>query len=242
MEASLAIIAMLMILPAHSQVIHGGLTPWTNSGSCSQTCGGGQQTQLRTCTNPPPSGGGDPCDPEESRMRTVSCNAQQCPAACSYTKPCSCSNVTQYTTGTEPDLTLVHFAGIKPTDLDTARSYLTIWRQDLFDAFCKAAKCNLSTLDGGAANMTTYLTFLVNVDSAYKAGSATMRDVIDCNENTAIEGNLWKVYDHLCDRSVAINEIKRDLMQKKTLLENERKRCTDRGWFRGFVETFYKKW
>lgn len=57
--------------------------------------------------------------------------------ACSYNKPCSCSNVTQYTTGTEPDLTLVHFAGIKPTDLDTARSYLTIWRQDLFNAFCK---------------------------------------------------------------------------------------------------------
>ncbi|MEM7645783.1 MAG: G8 domain-containing protein, partial [Pseudomonadota bacterium] len=57
--------------------IDGGLTQWMNEGSCSKTCGGGQQNQIRTCTAPSPSNGGDDCSDET--QRTIACNVQSCP-------------------------------------------------------------------------------------------------------------------------------------------------------------------
>jgi len=49
--------------------VNGGWSVW---GECSATCGGG--TQSRTCTNPPPSGGGDSCVGD----LTQACNSQSC--------------------------------------------------------------------------------------------------------------------------------------------------------------------
>ena len=40
------------------------------------TCGGGSQTRMRTCSNPPPSGGGENCRGSSSESR--SCNTQGC--------------------------------------------------------------------------------------------------------------------------------------------------------------------
>lgn len=53
-------------------VVNGGWSAWS---ACSATCGGG--TQTRTCTNPPPSGGGSACAGASSQ----SCNTQACPQA-----------------------------------------------------------------------------------------------------------------------------------------------------------------
>lgn len=58
--------------------IHGGWSGWSNVGNCSQSCGEhGMQKQIRTCTNPKPSGGGNNCKgPSE---QDVPCNRKPCP-------------------------------------------------------------------------------------------------------------------------------------------------------------------
>ena len=55
--------------PAFTPIVDGG---WSDWGSCSESCGGG--TQIRTCTNPAPSGGGRICSGSSSQ----SCNTQAC--------------------------------------------------------------------------------------------------------------------------------------------------------------------
>ena len=56
-----------------------------------------------------------------------------------------------------------------------------------------------------------------------------MQGVIDCNQNLAIDTNLWMVYDYLCERTVAVKQVKMDLESKKKLLEAEKERCEKRG-------------
>ena len=48
-------------------------TSWVNEGTCSLECGGGDQKQTRSCTEP--SGQGEACPPE--RMRNIPCNTQE---------------------------------------------------------------------------------------------------------------------------------------------------------------------
>jgi hypothetical protein len=52
--------------------------PWSNWGSCSKSCGGGNQTRTRSIITPA-SGGGTPC-PETQQI--VPCNTQYCPVPC----------------------------------------------------------------------------------------------------------------------------------------------------------------
>merc|ERR1712236_95535 len=56
--------------------VDGGWSDWTSSGSCSKTCGMGEQVQTRTCDNPVPMNGGDECLGETSQ--TVECNIEPC--------------------------------------------------------------------------------------------------------------------------------------------------------------------
>ena len=57
--------------------VNGSWSEWDDWGSCSVTCGGGNRTRLRTCTNPPPANGGLDCKgPSEE---TGNCNANPCP-------------------------------------------------------------------------------------------------------------------------------------------------------------------
>lgn len=41
--------------------VDGNYTEWTDFTECSKTCGGGQKSRSRTCTNPPPRNGGKDC-------------------------------------------------------------------------------------------------------------------------------------------------------------------------------------
>ncbi|XP_078342697.1 uncharacterized protein LOC144628471 isoform X5 [Oculina patagonica] len=58
-------------------LVDGGWSNWEAWTSCSQTCGGGTQTRTRSCTNPPPTGGGADCQGNSSQSQ--SCNANECP-------------------------------------------------------------------------------------------------------------------------------------------------------------------
>ncbi|GFN88312.1 hemicentin-1, partial [Plakobranchus ocellatus] len=57
--------------------VHGNWSPWGLWGDCSLTCGGGQRRRFRSCSNPPPSGSGQPCP--GSGEETETCNDQGCP-------------------------------------------------------------------------------------------------------------------------------------------------------------------
>eukprot|EP00933_Yihiella_yeosuensis_P038337 TRINITY_DN3227_c0_g1_i2.p1 TRINITY_DN3227_c0_g1~~TRINITY_DN3227_c0_g1_i2.p1 ORF type:complete len:391 (-),score=62.04 TRINITY_DN3227_c0_g1_i2:319-1434(-) len=55
------------------------MSPWTDWGKCSKTCGGGMQIKTRS-TEVKPLQGGKPCPKDFSAQQT--CNSQQCPIDC----------------------------------------------------------------------------------------------------------------------------------------------------------------
>ncbi|XP_064613600.1 uncharacterized protein LOC135477432 [Liolophura sinensis] len=57
-----------------------GWSDWTSWGECSVTCGEGTKTRYRTPNNPAPTGNGAECEGPSSE--TVSCQRDECPAAC----------------------------------------------------------------------------------------------------------------------------------------------------------------
>jgi hypothetical protein len=57
----------------------GNWSAWSAWTSCSTTCGGGNQTQSRNCSNPAPSNGGKNCSATNIDTATQICNSQPCP-------------------------------------------------------------------------------------------------------------------------------------------------------------------
>ncbi|XP_071151058.1 uncharacterized protein [Mytilus edulis] len=62
-------------------IIDGAWSQWGNFGQCSVTCGGGQYTRSRTCSDPYPQNGGLSCSGDSSEF--TNCNTQACPTASS---------------------------------------------------------------------------------------------------------------------------------------------------------------
>ena len=60
--------------------VPGGYISWSKWAECSVTCGGGVQKRSRTCTNPPPSGGGPTCIEQNlgPAEETQGCNSNDC--------------------------------------------------------------------------------------------------------------------------------------------------------------------
>lgn len=69
------------------KIVHGF---WSSFGSfgdwsyCSESCGGGikNRKRFRTCTNPPPSDGGNPCVGEATDKEEQKCNIEDCLGKC----------------------------------------------------------------------------------------------------------------------------------------------------------------
>lgn len=78
------------------KVTNGGWSGWSSWSACSASCGGGTQTQTRTCTNPPPSGGGASCSGPSTN--TQPCNTQACTAAPTVTTTINGSSSATVTT------------------------------------------------------------------------------------------------------------------------------------------------
>jgi len=87
----------------------GKWSSWSDWGKCDKECSGGTQTRSRTCTNPPPSHGGRPCQGQSQESR--SCNAHPCPVDggwsdfagwTSCTKTCGGGTQTRSRTCTKP--------------------------------------------------------------------------------------------------------------------------------------------
>ena len=60
--------------------VNGGYSAWGPYSNCSKTCGGGVRTKTRTCTNPPPSNGGNDCSGLGTSSTTKACNIDACPS------------------------------------------------------------------------------------------------------------------------------------------------------------------
>ena len=59
--------------------VDGGLSEWGPWGECSKSCGGGDHSRKRTCTNPPRQHGGKDCSGLGDKVEKDSCNTQGCP-------------------------------------------------------------------------------------------------------------------------------------------------------------------
>ncbi|XP_075792870.1 hemicentin-1 isoform X2 [Pelodiscus sinensis] len=57
--------------------IHGNWGPWSDWGTCSRTCSGGQMRRYRTCDNPHPLNGGRACAGADTQIQR--CNTDLCP-------------------------------------------------------------------------------------------------------------------------------------------------------------------
>jgi hypothetical protein len=53
-------------------VIYGGWTEWSDWRNCTLSCGGGNQTRTRACTNPPPEHNREDCGADDSKTQV--CN------------------------------------------------------------------------------------------------------------------------------------------------------------------------
>ena len=64
----------------HHVIVNGNWGQWDSWSGCSVSCGEGTRTRNRTCNNPAPLNGGDPCSGDNEE--TGNCNDGPCPGRC----------------------------------------------------------------------------------------------------------------------------------------------------------------
>lgn len=80
MNSTAAIIAVFISGSlSHTGRVDGGYSEWGDWDDCTVTCGGGVQYRQRSCTNPPPSGGGNDCLTLGLPIESQPCNVNPCP-------------------------------------------------------------------------------------------------------------------------------------------------------------------
>ena len=70
---------LLELVYCLSVVDDGGYSAWSSWSLCSASCGGGRHSRSRSCTNPPPSPGGNNCSQLGPDTETGKCNINGCP-------------------------------------------------------------------------------------------------------------------------------------------------------------------
>jgi len=68
-------------------VVNGDWSEWSEWEECSVTCGGGNKTRNRTCTEPEPQYGGNNCTGHDTNY--TSCNDYPCPSMYYSLQKCS---------------------------------------------------------------------------------------------------------------------------------------------------------
>ena len=65
-----------------TNLVAGGYSDWSPWSECSKTCGIGEKTRERSCTNPSPANGGSTCVDQNlgDASETSSCNEGGCPS------------------------------------------------------------------------------------------------------------------------------------------------------------------
>ena len=71
--------AISFLTPDGNPKLNGRWSLWHPWSTCSETCGGGVQTRIKSCTNPEPRNGGDPCTNTEDVTQELECTMGQCP-------------------------------------------------------------------------------------------------------------------------------------------------------------------
>ena len=71
------LLCCIFIIHYNNLAVDGGWSEWVTIGSCSKSCGSGEQNMERTCTNPSPQHNGKQCEGRSSK--TESCNEHPCP-------------------------------------------------------------------------------------------------------------------------------------------------------------------
>ena len=63
-------------------IVPGDYSEWSDWSECTATCGGGEMTRTRSCTNPPPEHDGPTCIEQGlgAADETVNCNEDSCPS------------------------------------------------------------------------------------------------------------------------------------------------------------------
>ncbi|KAK3096144.1 hypothetical protein FSP39_023688 [Pinctada imbricata] len=74
---------------ANGGAVDGEWSDWSSWGTCTVTCGSGEQSRARTCTNPSPQYGGADCTGDTTEFKN-GCNPSACPTASSnnYVQNC----------------------------------------------------------------------------------------------------------------------------------------------------------
>jgi hypothetical protein len=65
----------------------GNWADWSEWDSCSSTCGEGNQTRVRTCTNPVPHFGGKDCSDTNTETEIKPCSTDTCETIGLYSSP-----------------------------------------------------------------------------------------------------------------------------------------------------------
>ena len=74
----------MLLIESNFLAVNGAWSAWSETTSCTVTCGGGTQDWSRTCTNPEPAHGGEDCNGELTQQTT--CKELACPGIILWTR------------------------------------------------------------------------------------------------------------------------------------------------------------
>ena len=90
------------------------------------------------------------------------------------------------------------------------------------------AKCDETKLSNSILDLENELNTTVENMEIIKTAKKNLRLVIDCKENEYTREELFNHYENLIKRLVILKNVFEDLQMKKSVLQHEKKRCSER--------------